>query len=76
KSNSDDNFMIIISQSSESIFRDALVKWIATNNLLFTTVKSESFHKIIEIIKKLNGDVTVLSAKTVKHDLLNKYSAL
>ncbi|CAG8796919.1 12450_t:CDS:1, partial [Racocetra persica] len=41
------------SQSSEYILKEALVKWIATDNLSFTTVKSEGFCELVEIIRKL-----------------------
>ncbi|CAG8852703.1 13200_t:CDS:2, partial [Gigaspora margarita] len=70
------NHPLKIPRSNEHILRNALVKWIATDTLPFTTVESESFRELVEIIRKLEGDITVPSAKSVKRDLINKYSVL
>ncbi|CAG8683994.1 4531_t:CDS:1, partial [Ambispora leptoticha] len=63
-------------QPGEYILREALVKWIATDCLPFTAVESESFHELVEVIRKLDGKITIPSARTVKRDLLEKYSLL
>ncbi|CAG8809443.1 36841_t:CDS:1, partial [Racocetra persica] len=39
--------------SGEYLLRETLVKWIIKDCLLFTTVESESFHKLFEVIRKL-----------------------
>ncbi|CAG8631633.1 39_t:CDS:2, partial [Ambispora leptoticha] len=38
--------------------------------------KSKSFHKLFKVIRKLEGDVTVLSVRMVKRDLLVQYLVL
>ncbi|CAG8755549.1 5869_t:CDS:1, partial [Racocetra persica] len=62
----------VVPQSSENILRQVLVKWITTNSFPFTTVKSKSFQELVDIIKKLDDNVTILSTRTVKRDLLGK----
>ncbi|CAG8608903.1 15206_t:CDS:2, partial [Racocetra persica] len=66
---SSEDFTLVASKSNEYIFREALVKWITTDNLLFTAVELESFQKLFEAIRKLEGDVTVPSARIVKQIL-------
>ncbi|CAG8515461.1 29801_t:CDS:2, partial [Racocetra persica] len=61
KTVSSEDFTVAILQSSEDIFREALVKWIVIDNLPFTTIESESFRELFEIIRKLEGDITVPS---------------
>ncbi|CAG8551413.1 10018_t:CDS:2 [Ambispora leptoticha] len=61
KAGSSDDLTSLVPQSNESIFREALVKWIASKSLLFTTVKLESFQELVRLIKVL-GDIEVPSA--------------
>ncbi|CAG8741099.1 7504_t:CDS:2 [Acaulospora morrowiae] len=71
---SSEDLAILFSQSGEHLLRETLIEWIVKDCLLFTTVESESFHKLFEVIRKLEGNITILSASTIKRDLLEYYS--
>jgi len=66
---------VFFSKSSKHNLREALVEWIVKDSLSFTTVESESFHKLFEVIRNLSGDITIPSAQTIKRDLLARYLA-
>ncbi|CAG8783464.1 8666_t:CDS:1, partial [Acaulospora morrowiae] len=71
---SSEDLATLFSQSGEHLLRETLVEWIVKDCLPFTTIESKSFHKLFEVIKKLEGNITISSASTIKRDLLEYYS--
>ncbi|CAG8788714.1 9940_t:CDS:1, partial [Racocetra persica] len=50
----------------EHILREALVKWIAMDCLPFIFIELESFCELVEVIRKLEGNVMIPLARTIK----------
>ncbi|CAG8798637.1 15958_t:CDS:1, partial [Racocetra persica] len=60
-------------QSGKYLLRETLVKWIVKDSLPFTTIESESFYKLFKVIRKLESNITIPFARTIKRDLLEHY---
>ncbi|CAG8728087.1 16657_t:CDS:2 [Acaulospora morrowiae] len=71
---SSEDLATLFSQSGKHFLREILVEWIVKDCLPFTIIESESFHKLFEVIRKLEGNITIPSASTIKRDLLEYYS--